>query len=134
MQATCPAKHVVQRRTGIWESLLFAQTTYLKENVVQLSGECSKELSEGYERHARTSWEPQRFIRIRHYGILSSSWKRGKLQDLQQKLKVPPPVVVMNTKLRKCPCCKTGTMITIEIIGKRGPPEKHIAGQSNCNH
>lgn len=77
---------------------------------------------------------PQRFIRIRHYGILSSSWKRGKLQDLQQKLKVPPPVVVMNTKLRKCPCCKTGTMITIEIIGKRGPPEKHIAGQSNCNH
>jgi hypothetical protein len=31
---------------------------------------------------------PYRFVRIRHYGILSSAWKRGKLQQLQSRLKV----------------------------------------------
>ncbi|ACU07655.1 transposase [Flavobacteriaceae bacterium 3519-10] len=31
---------------------------------------------------------PRRFVRIRHYGILSSSWKRGKLQALQSDLKI----------------------------------------------
>jgi len=36
---------------------------------------------------------PHRFVRIRHYGILSSSWKRGKLQGLQQQLNVKRPAV-----------------------------------------
>ena len=31
---------------------------------------------------------PHRFVRIRHYGILSSHWKRGKLQALQKELHV----------------------------------------------
>lgn len=66
---------------------------------------------------------PKRFVRIRHYGILSSSWKRGKLQALQKDLKVVRPFKPPKTKLRKCPCCKTGTLKTIEVFGKRGPPE-----------
>lgn len=66
---------------------------------------------------------PKRFVRIRHYGILSSSWKRGRLQDLQKELQVVQPVAMQKTMLRKCPCCKTGTLITIEIFGKRGPPK-----------
>jgi hypothetical protein len=69
---------------------------------------------------------PYRFVRIRHYGILSSSWKRGKLQCLQQQLKVMRPPVKAKTLLRKCPCCKTGTLITIEVFGKRGPPEIYL--------
>lgn len=78
---------------------------------------------------------PKRFVRIRHYGILSSSWKRGKLQKLQSTLKVARPEVKPRTMLRKCPCCKTGTLITIEVFGKRGPPsiyimEKTIAAQA----
>jgi len=67
---------------------------------------------------------PKRFVRIRHYGILSSTWKRGKLQCLQQKLKVQRPAAAPATMLRKCPCCKTGTLITIEVFGKKfRPPE-----------
>ena len=31
---------------------------------------------------------PHGFVRIRHYGILSSTWKRGKLQALQATLHV----------------------------------------------
>lgn len=70
---------------------------------------------------------PQSFVRIRHYGILSSTWKRGKLQHLQQQLKItvkPPPVY--KTLMQRCPCCKTGTLITIELFGKRGPPSQYL--------
>lgn len=71
---------------------------------------------------------PLRFVRIRHYGILSSTWKRGKLQALQSELKVRRPAQKAKILLHKCPCCKTGTMITIAIFGKRGPPEKYLMG------
>ena len=69
---------------------------------------------------------PLRFVRIRHYGILSSTWKRGKLQALQHDLKVHRPEAKVKTLLHKCPCCKTGTMITIEVFGKRGPPKEYF--------
>ncbi|MGH2507848.1 MAG: IS91 family transposase, partial [Ktedonobacteraceae bacterium] len=66
------------------------------------------------------------FVRIRHYGILSSSWKGGKLQALQRELKVTRPETKSKTLLRKCPYCKTGTLITIEVFGKRGPPKEYL--------
>lgn len=69
---------------------------------------------------------PHRYVRIRHYGILSSSWKRGKLQALQLQLKVAITPVVVKTMLHQCPCCKTGTLITIEEFGKRGPPKQYL--------
>ena len=69
---------------------------------------------------------PLRFVRIRHYGILSSSWKRGKLQALQASLQVTRKEQPVNTMLRKCPCCKTGTLITIEVFGNRGPPNHYL--------
>lgn len=72
---------------------------------------------------------PHRFVRIRHYGILSSCWKRGRLQTLQRELKVVPAVSVVKTMLHKCPHCKTGTLITIEVFGKRGPPGKYLSEQ-----
>lgn len=75
---------------------------------------------------------PKRFVRIRHYGILSASWKWGKLQQLQTKLKVDKPEVKPKTMLRKCPCCKTGTLITIEVFGKRGPPSIYIVEKQSA--
>jgi hypothetical protein len=69
---------------------------------------------------------PHRFVRIRHYGILSSTWKRGKLQALQARLLVQRPENRIKTMLHKCPCCKTGTLIIIESFGIRGPPEKYL--------
>ena len=69
---------------------------------------------------------PKRFVRIRHYGILSSSWKRGKLQDLQESLKVERSVFVPQTMLRKCRCCKKGNLVTIAIFGQRGPPQDFL--------
>jgi hypothetical protein len=69
---------------------------------------------------------PGRFVRIRHYGILSSTAKRGKLQALQCSLKVERKEHAAQTMLRKCTCCKTGTLITIEVFGKRGPPQQYL--------
>ncbi|MDX2189881.1 MAG: hypothetical protein SFY32_08460 [Bacteroidota bacterium] len=59
---------------------------------------------------------------MRHYGLLSSTWKRAKLKVLQSALKVQPKAAERSMKWRKCPCCKTGNLITIEILGSRGPP------------
>ena len=69
---------------------------------------------------------PLRFVRIQHYGIVSSTWKRGKLQALQKSLQADKKIISVNTLLRKCPCCKTGTLVTIEVFGKRGPPERYF--------
>ena len=69
---------------------------------------------------------PRRFVRIRHYGILSSSWKRGKLQNLQAELKVERIVFLPQTLLKKCRCCKEGNLVTIAIFGQRGPPQDFL--------
>jgi Putative transposase/Transposase zinc-binding domain len=69
---------------------------------------------------------PKRFVRIRHYGFLSSTWKRKKLQTLQTKLNIVVKPFKANTYIKTCPCCKTATMITIEIITKRGPPQNSL--------
>jgi hypothetical protein len=76
---------------------------------------------------------PLRFVRIRHYGILSSTWKRVKFAELRKRLKMPAPTNEIKTKLNCCPCCKTGTLVTLLIFGKRGPPSLYKTGkQSNA--
>jgi hypothetical protein len=76
---------------------------------------------------------PKRFTRIRHYGCLSSSWKKDKLPRIQAVLlkKQAPylqnqPVKQNYTLLRKCPKCKKGTLITIAEFSGRAPPKSHV--------
>ena len=69
---------------------------------------------------------PKRFVRIRHYGILSSSWKRGKLQQLQEDLNIIRPIVEPKTQHRKCYCCKVGNLVTLHVFGQRGPPKAYL--------
>ncbi|TKB96448.1 hemolysin family protein [Pedobacter cryotolerans] len=69
---------------------------------------------------------PKRFVRIRHYGILSSSWKRGKLQQLQQDLNIIRPEIETKTQLKKCYCCKVGNLVTLHVFGQRGPPKAYL--------
>jgi Putative transposase/Transposase zinc-binding domain len=69
---------------------------------------------------------PKRFTRIRHYGILSSTWKRSKLAALQQSLKVvalwqPPPLLH-----NRCRHCKQGVVVTVCTFDRRGPPTKYL--------
>lgn len=66
---------------------------------------------------------PKRFVKIRHYGILSSTWKRLKLKNLQQKLGITPKGKPSAKAFApKCSCCKTGNLVTIATFDQRGPP------------
>ena len=67
------------------------------------------------------------FTRIRHYGILSSSWKKVKLPKLQamlleKKIKQLTPQTKPDLLHRKCPSCKKGTLQTVLLFDQRGPP------------
>jgi len=70
---------------------------------------------------------PKGFTRIRHYGILSSSWKKEKLPNLQQKMGAQKEVSKKEkeTFLNKCPSCKVGDLVPIVVFNNRGPPPKY---------
>jgi hypothetical protein len=77
---------------------------------------------------------PKRFVKIRHYGFLSSTWKRQKLQLLQEKLKVK--VLEKAEKkvfMPKCPCCKTGNLHRIAVFDQRGPPAWYLGGSQSSS-
>jgi formate dehydrogenase assembly factor FdhD len=72
---------------------------------------------------------PKRFVRIRHYGILSSTAKRGKFENVKASLKVRvrkqkrKPIQkrkVYNPSV--CSVCKKESMIRILDFDFRGPP------------
>ena len=69
---------------------------------------------------------PKSFVRIRHYGILSSTSKEKAIAEIRKQL---PSKLILVTRLPaekynplKCPCCKNETMIRIILFDQRGPP------------
>lgn len=74
---------------------------------------------------------PQGFVRIRHYGILSGTWKRERLPKIQRQLGVKlqsPQLPEKKTRLHRCPHCKTGTLVTIQTFWGRAPPSGYFRG------
>jgi len=77
---------------------------------------------------------PKRFVKIRHYGFLSSTWKREKLKILQEKLKVKVlERVAKKPFLPKCPCCKIGNLHRIAVFDQRGPPAWYLGDSQKSN-
>jgi len=77
---------------------------------------------------------PKRFVKIRHNGFLSNSWKRQKLKLLQEKLKVK--VLEKAEKkpfMPKCPRCKTGNLHRIAVFDQRSPPPCYLGGSQNSS-
>lgn len=71
---------------------------------------------------------PKRFVRIRHYGILSSTSKMSSIPIIRQQVKEEEAQSFEPRKLKKhdpnvCSYCKTPTMIQIDVFSSRGPPE-----------
>ena len=72
---------------------------------------------------------PDGFVRIRHYGILSSTSKKETVPLIREQL---PKGAICFIDLRKlksydpkiCPCCGKPSMVTIELIPARGPPRQ----------
>ena len=75
---------------------------------------------------------PPKFVKIRHYGILSSRAKPTlKMQQMQMGISIRPKEKLSWQEITKqkmgfdvgtCPCCKTGRMITILQFGPNAPP------------
>ena len=71
---------------------------------------------------------PKGYVRIRHYGILSSTSKpisipMIKAQYLQESGSAPDKRTLTHYDPQMCPNCNTPTMITVELMPpKRGPP------------
>ena len=74
---------------------------------------------------------PKRFVRIRHYGMLSSTWKREKFQKVREHFKLQPIESKPVTLLNKCRCCKVGNLITIATFDGRGPPDFYLGVGQN---
>ena len=75
---------------------------------------------------------PKRFVKIRHYGMLSSTWKREKLKNLQREMKARLPKKKEKSTLnRVCSCCKKGILRTIISFDQRGPPKEYLKAISS---
>jgi len=69
------------------------------------------------------------FVRIRHYGFLSSTAKGKRLPELRHHLQARAPAEAAAQSMhRRCPCCKKGKLITLECIDSRGPPARALGG------
>jgi hypothetical protein len=70
---------------------------------------------------------PKGFVRIRHYGIVSSTSKMACAVNIKEQLS--PPAEVKNAKPQReiynplqCPKCKKDAMLTLLRFNRRGPP------------
>jgi len=74
---------------------------------------------------------PSGFVRIRHYGILSSTSKNRTLPLIREQFEVKDICFIDLRKTKPfdpkvCPCCGKPSMITIETITVRGPPKPAV--------
>ena len=80
---------------------------------------------------------PKGFVRIRHYGILSSRLKKTTLPAIHEQLN--SKYLKVNKKDWKqicsdhlnynadcCPACKKQAMVTLLFFDKRGPPDQEV--------
>ncbi len=82
---------------------------------------------------------PRAFVRIRHYGILSGTGKTKAIPLIRRQLPaglmpvVVPPRQLLEYNPLVCPCCKTETMVLLQVLPKRGPPSG-MRTQQNYSH
>ncbi|MBU2650059.1 MAG: IS91 family transposase, partial [Bacteroidetes bacterium] len=69
---------------------------------------------------------PRAFVRIRHYGILSSVIKNSVIPRLQQELGEPVLPARPIFLHRQCPCCRKGRLITLYMFKGRAPPRQNV--------
>jgi hypothetical protein len=71
---------------------------------------------------------PRGFVRIRHYGILSATSKSQALPVIRSQLpQKPKRQELQGRQLQQynpllCPCCGKETMVMLQVLPKRGPP------------
>ncbi len=108
------------------ENVTFEYKDYRKEGKEGVMTLTHKEFIRRFALHIL----PNGFVRIRHYGILSGTWKRERLPKLQRQLgiKLQSSNPEKSTHLRRCPHCKTGTLVTVMTFWGRAPPAESFRG------
>lgn len=102
----------------------FSAKDYRKGGAKQLLSLSDAEFIRRFSLHVL----PKGFVRIRHYGILSSTKKKIVLPLLMAEMgqcaskNVSQPILH-----RKCPRCREGILVTVFMFDSRGPPKHWIA-------
>lgn len=69
---------------------------------------------------------PKAFVRIRHFGVLSSTAKTKAIETIRKQLPAKKTKLIKAQATPynplKCPCCKQETMIPLLTFDQRGPP------------
>ena len=110
------------------ETVTFSYTDYKHKNQKKVMPLSTKEFIRRFAQHIL----PKRFVRIRHYGMLSSSYRK----ILFPKKKKSPKVDWMEFWKKKgldvlqCPACEKGRLRHLsDFRPKRGPPKKITSRQ-----
>ncbi|MDF1866789.1 MAG: transposase [Saprospiraceae bacterium] len=112
------------------DSVFFKYKNYRKDGQVQLMKLSQQEFVHRFARHII----PYKFVRIRHYGILSNRNKKEALRTARNALGVEPilrqeksPALVLpeNHYIHYCTCCQKVTLhLLIDVLPAiRGSPE-----------
>jgi hypothetical protein len=107
------------------KTVTFSYKDYRHGGVKKRLTLASKEFIRRFQQHIL----PKGFRRIRHYGILSSSWKKEKLPHLQILLcdkdkEIPPELPnIAATKHNTCVYCGSSEIIVLLTYDNRGPPK-----------
>jgi hypothetical protein len=96
----------------------FRVKNYKKDGVNELVKLKTKEFIRRFSLHIL----PKQFVRIRHFGFLSSTGKRLHLENLQKQLGKPKVKEKISDHLR-CPKCKKGQLVTKCLYAGRAPPK-----------
>lgn len=100
----------------------FKYTDYRHSNVTKVMTLDAQEFIRRFAQHIL----PKRFMKIRHYGILSSAWK-VKLFPQSKSMKAINWEEVWMSKgwdVNQCPYCKKGSLELLKVIRPvRGPPK-----------
>lgn len=120
------SNHRITNVDHVKNTVTFKLKNYKKDGSQELQTLSQKEFTHRFSLHIL----PKGFTRIRHYGILSGTWKKKHLKKLQKQLaKTVGQVSVKQPVHRVCPSCKKGTLITVFSFNKARPPPQIILKQ-----
>jgi len=116
------SNHRITAINKVSETISFQYKDYKANGVKKISTINSMEFVRRFSLHIL----PKGFVRIRHYGILSSTAKTKTIVAIRKQLPKKERTIVKTLaapyNAKECKCCKKETMIQILSFNQRGPP------------
>jgi len=121
------SNHRIKTIDKVNDTVSFSAKNYRKNGKQEVLTLQQKEFIRRFSLHVL----PKGFTRIRHYGILSGTWKKKHLAQLQKKLSKGKKRIIQPPKSlhRVCPSCRKGNLLTVLLFNKNRPPPKGLLAQ-----